>query len=100
MYPVVQDADSGRGLGGRDRVECNGNAVLPAQFCRESKTALKIMFLFFLKTHIQKKILSFYQLFSYPEIQFIQKVKRNKLFPVAYQNNEIFSCIFQRFIDF
>ena len=55
MYPVVQDADSGRGLGGRDRVECNGNAVLPAQFCRESKTALKIMFLFFLKTHIQKK---------------------------------------------
>ena len=48
MYPVVQDADSGGRLGGRDREECNGNAVLPAQFCCESKTALK-MFLFFLK---------------------------------------------------
>ena len=57
MYPVVQDADNGGGLGGRDRVECNGNAVLPAQFCCESKTALKIMFLFKKKktTHIQKK---------------------------------------------
>ena len=51
MYPVVQDADNGGGLGGRDRVECNGNAVLPAQFCCESKTALKIMFLLKKKKH-------------------------------------------------
>ena len=67
MYPVVQDADNGGGLGGRDRVECNGNAVLPAQFCCESKTALKIMFLFKKKPHIyRKRKTSLYQLFSYP----------------------------------
>ena len=54
MYPVVQDADSGGRLGGRDREECNGNAVLPAQFCCESKTALKMFFIFF-KKHIYRK---------------------------------------------